>query len=122
MTNTIGTMKVRKLGTLEVSSLGLGCMGMSAFYDRGGVTEKDSIELIHKAIDLGINFFDTAEIYGPFTNEELLGKALKGKRDQVIIASKFGFRFENGKRVGLDGSASNVKAAVEGSLRRLNVD
>lgn len=122
MTHAIGTMKMRKLGALEVSSLGLGCMGMSAFYDRGGVTEKESIELIHKAIDLGVNFFDTAEIYGPFTNEELLGKALKGKREQVIIATKCGFRFENGVRAGLDGSAKNVKAAAEGSLRRLNVD
>src|SRR5580704_13275170 len=90
MSNISKTMKVRKLGTLEVSSLGLGCMGMSAFYDRSGVTEKESIELIHRAIDLGVNFFDTAEIYGPFTNEELLGKALKGRRDQVVVATKFG--------------------------------
>src|ERR1700728_2187600 len=112
------TMKMRKLGALEVSALGLGCMGMSAFYDRSGVTEKDSIALIHKAIDMGVNFFDTAEIYGPFTNEELLGKALQGKRDQVVIATKFGFRFENGERAGLDGSARNVRAAAEGSLKR----
>jgi len=122
MSNISKTMKVRKLGTLEVSALGLGCMGMSAFYDRSGVTEKDSIELIHRAIDLGVNFFDTAEIYGPFTNEELLGKALKGKRDRVVIATKFGFRFENGERAGLDGSAKNVRTAAEGSLKRLNVD
>ena len=86
---------MRKLGALEVSSLGLGCMGMSAFYDRGGVTENDSIELIHKAIDLGINFFDTAEIYGPFTNEELLGKALEGKAGSGNNCfRKFGFGFE----------------------------
>ena len=122
MTISTDTMKRRKLGALEVSALGLGCMGMSAFYDRSAVTEKESIELIHKAIDLGVNFFDTAELYGPYTNEELLGKALRGKRDQVVIATKFAFRFENGERMGLDGSAKNVKTAAEGSLKRLNVD
>lgn len=116
------TMKKRKLGGLEVSALGLGCMGMSAFYDRTDVTEKESIELIHQALDLGVNFFDTAELYGPYTNEELVGKALKGKRDQAIIATKFAFKFENGERVGLDGSAKNVKAAAEGCLKRLNID
>jgi len=122
MTTTTKTMQKRKLGALEVSALGLGCMGMSAFYDRASVTEKESIELIHRAIDLGVDFFDTAELYGPYTNEELLGKALKGKRDQVIIATKFAFKYENGERAGLDGSAKNVKAAAEGSLRRLQVD
>src|ERR1700693_2533032 len=100
----------RKLGQLEVSALGLGCMGMSAFYDRTGVSEKDSIELIHRAIDLGIDFFDTAEIYGPYTNEELVGKALKGKRDQVVIATKFAWKMVNGERMGLDGSPKNVRA------------
>ena len=122
MTKNTQIMHKRKLGALEVSSLGLGCMGMSAFYDHSGVVESESIQLIHRAIDLGVTFFDTAEIYGPFTNEELLGKALKGKRDQVIIATKFAFKFENGERLGLDGSAKNVKAAAEGSLRRLKVD
>jgi aryl-alcohol dehydrogenase-like predicted oxidoreductase len=122
MANMTKTMQKRKLGALEVSTLGLGCMGMSAFYDRSGVTEKESIALIHKAIDLGVNFFDTAEIYGPYTNEELVGKALRGKRDQVVIATKFAFRLENGERIGLDGSAKNVKAAAEGSLKRLNVE
>src|ERR1700722_4011181 len=115
-------MMTRKLGALEVSALGLGCMGMSAFYDRSSVTETESIKLIHKAIDLGVNFFDTAEIYGPYTNEELVGRALKGKRDQVVIATKFAWRIENGERMSLDGSAKNVKAAAEGSLKRLNVD
>jgi aryl-alcohol dehydrogenase-like predicted oxidoreductase len=115
-------MKRRKLGQLEVSALGLGCMGMSAFYDRTGVTENESIQLIHKAIDLGVDFFDTAEIYGPYTNEELVAKAIKGKRDQVVIATKFAWKIVNGERVGLDGSAKNVKSSCEGSLRRLGID
>ncbi len=122
MGSTTKTMEKRKLGELEVSALGLGCMGMSAFYDHSGVSEKESIALIHKAIDLGVDFFDTAELYGPYTNEELLAKALKGKRDQVIVATKFAFKFENGERLGLDGSAKNVKSAAEGCLKRLNTD
>ena len=118
-------MKKITLGTskLEVSRLGLGCMGMSAFYTGAGTDEAGSIETIHRAIDLGVTFFDTAEIYGPYTNEELLAKAFAGKRDRVVIATKFGtilHRTTNER--GLDGSAENVRLSVEGSLRRLNTD
>src|SRR5215471_17832214 len=92
-------LKKRKLGRegLEVSSLGLGCMGMSAAY--GVPDDRESIATIHRALELGCTFFDTAEVYGPFTNEELLGRAFKGRRDQVVIGTKFGFRFKDGKRV-----------------------
>ena len=114
----------RKLGSqgLEVSAIGLGCMGMSQSY--GPADEKESIATLHHALELGCNFFDTAEGYGPFTNEELLGKVFKGRRDQVVIATKFGFRFENGKQVGSerDSRPEQIRAAVEGSLRRLNTD
>lgn len=116
-------MEKRKLRELEVSALGLGCMGMSAFYDHSGITEAESIELIHKAIQMGITFFDTAEIYGPYTNEELLGKALTRElREQVVIATKFGFKIVNGERVGVDSTPKNIKAAAEGSLKRLKID
>jgi aryl-alcohol dehydrogenase-like predicted oxidoreductase len=118
-------MKKVTLGTnrLEVSRLGLGCMGMSAFYTGAGTDEAGSIETIHRAIDLGVTFFDTAEIYGPYTNEELLAKAFAGRRDRVVIATKFGtilHRTTNER--GLDGSAENVRLSVEGSLKRLNTD
>ena len=94
------TMSARKLGSqgLEVSAIGLGCMGMSQSY--GPADEAESIATLHRAIELGCNFFDTAEVYGPFTNEELLGRALKGRRDEVMIATKFGFRIKDGKQVG----------------------
>lgn len=114
----------RKLGShgLEVSAIGLGCMGMSQSY--GLADEKESIATLHRAVELGCNFFDTAEGYGPYTNEELLGRAFKDRRDRVIIATKFGFRFENGKQVGSerDSRPEHIREAVEGSLRRLNTD
>src|ERR671925_502906 len=115
----------RKLGNggLKVSALGLGCMGMSQSY--GSAEERDereSIATIHRAIELGVTFFDTAEVYGPFTNEELVGRALKGKRQQVVIATKFGWRIENRKSTGLDSRPAHIREAVEGSLRRLGTD
>jgi aryl-alcohol dehydrogenase-like predicted oxidoreductase len=115
----------RKLGPegLTVSALGLGCMGMSQSY--GSPEERDereSIATIHRALDLGVNFFDTAEVYGPFTNEELLGRALRGRREGAIIATKFGFKIEGGKIVGLDSRPEHIREVVEGSLRRLGTD
>lgn len=116
-------MKTRNLGANgpEVSAIGLGCMGMSAFY--GGADEALSISVIHRALDLGITLFDTAEMYGPHTNEVLVGKALKDRRDQAFIATKFGINY-NADRTKLmtDGSPANVRRAIEGSLQRLGVD
>jgi aryl-alcohol dehydrogenase-like predicted oxidoreductase len=112
----------RKLGRqgLEVSELGLGCMGMSHAY---GVPDDDeSVLTIHRAFDLGVDFFDTAEIYGPYTNEELVGRALRDRRDRVVIATKFGFRIESGKTTGTDSRPEHVRDAVTGSLRRLGTD
>ena len=119
-------MKYRNLGHgLKVSAIGVGCMPMIA----GGnivygedADPDEAIKTIHRAIDLGMTFFDTAQIYGPFSNEELLGKAIKGKRDGLVIATKFGFRFDGSKITGVDGSPANAKAAVEGSLKRLHID
>ncbi len=115
-------MKMRKLGRNgpEVSAVGLGCMGMSAFY--GGADEAQSIAVIHRALDLGVTLFDTAEMYGPHTNEVLLGKALKGRRDQAFIATKFGINRQPDGSAVTDGSPANVRRAVEGSLSRLGVD
>ncbi|MGO8765410.1 MAG: aldo/keto reductase [Limisphaerales bacterium] len=112
----------RKLGAqgLEVSEIGLGCMGMSHAY--GTPDDAESIATIHRAIDLGCTFLDTAEIYGPFTNEELLGRALRGKRHQVILATKFGFQFENGRRTGINSRPEHIREAVNGSLHRLGTD
>jgi aryl-alcohol dehydrogenase-like predicted oxidoreductase len=117
----------RKLGTegLTVSALGLGCMGMSQAY--GSPEERDereSIATIHRAIALGVTFFDTAEVYGPFTNEELVARALKGRRDEVVIATKFGFRIDGDQRslTELDSRPAHIRTAVEGSLRRLGTD
>lgn len=115
-------MKMRKLGQggPEVSAVGLGCMGMSAFY--GGSDEAQSIAVIHRALDLGVTLFDTAEMYGPHTNEVLLGKALKGRRDQAFIATKFGINRQADGSAITDGSPANVRRAVEGSLSRLGLD
>ena len=112
----------RKLGRqgLEVSMLGLGCMGMSQSY--GPADENESIATVHRALELGVNFFDTAEVYGPFINEELLGRALKGKREQAVIATKFGFRIVDGKNTGLDSRPEHVREVAEASLRRLQTD
>jgi aryl-alcohol dehydrogenase-like predicted oxidoreductase len=111
----------RKLGNgLEVSAIGLGCMGMSQSY--GPADEKESIATIHRALELGLDFFDTAEVYGPFVNEELLGRALKGRRQQAVIATKFGFRIENGKNEGMDSRPQHIREVIEASLRRLQTD
>lgn len=111
-------MQKRKLRNLEVSQFGLGCMGLTyAYGDYKKLDENEMIKLVHRAIDLSINFFDTAEVYGPHTNETLLGKAFKGKRDKVVIATKFGI-YENG----LDSSKERIIKSVEGSLKRLQTD
>ncbi|THG32984.1 aldo/keto reductase [Naasia lichenicola] len=116
-------MKTAQLGSgLEVGRVGLGCMGMSAFYTGSGVDEAESIRTIHRAIDLGVTLFDTAEMYGPHTNEVLLGKALGDRRDQVKIATKFGiYPAQDGGR-STDGSPERVRQAIEGSLSRLGTD
>ena len=117
-------LPMRKLGRqgLEVSMIGLGCMGMSQSY--GPADEAESVATLHRALDLGCNFLDTAEVYGPFTNEELLGRALQGRWAEVVIATKFGFRLEGGKQVGneRDSRPEHIRDAVEGSLRRLRTD
>ena len=116
-------MKTRKLGSegLEVSALGLGCMGMSEFYGRGD--EGESIATIHRALDLGINFLDTADMYGPFTNEQLVGRAIRDRRDNVVLATKFAnVRGENGEFLGIRGDADYVRQACDASLKRLGVD
>ncbi len=118
------SLEKRKLGSqgLEVSAIGLGCMGMSQSY--GPANEAESIATLHRAIELGCTFLDTAEVYGPYVNEELLGRALQGRRDEVTLATKFGFRIENGKMVGTDRDSrpEHIRQAVEGSLRRLQTD
>jgi aryl-alcohol dehydrogenase-like predicted oxidoreductase len=116
-------MKHVKLRDLEVSRIGLGAMGMSFGYTGAGSDDAESIRTIHRALELGVTFIDTAEIYGPYTNEELVGKALKGRRDDVVVATKFGFISHAGRASGeLDSSPASIRAAVEGSLRRLGTD
>ena len=119
-------MNYRSLGGgLKVSALGVGCMPMikggNIVYGEDADSD-EAIKTIHRAIDLGLTFFDTAQIYGPFQNEELVGEAIRGKREGLVIATKFGFRFEDSRITGVDGSAANAKAAVEGSLKRLGID
>ena len=119
-------MRYRKLRDLEVSAIGLGCMGMSAFY--GSTDEDEGVKTIQHALELGVNFIDTAQLYGPLTNEELVGRAIKGHRDEYVIATKFARRMDGAtpgdmSTVGaLDGSADHVRSSIEGSLRRLGTD
>ena len=119
-------MNKRKLGDLEVSALGLGCMGMSAFY--GSTDEDEAVATIQRALELGINFLDTAQLYGPMTNESLVGRAIKGHRDEYVIATKFARRMDGAtpgdmSTIGpLDGSAEHVRSSIEGSLARLGTD
>jgi aryl-alcohol dehydrogenase-like predicted oxidoreductase len=114
-------LQTRRLGQgLEVSALGLGCMGMSQLY--GERDDAESVATIHRALELGVTFFDTAEVYGPFHNEELLGRALAGRREGATIATKFGFRIVAGASAGLDSRPEHVREVVEASLRRLRTD
>ncbi|WP_405646838.1 aldo/keto reductase [Streptomyces uncialis] len=117
-------MRHVSLGGLDVSRIGLGCMGMSAFYTGAGTDEAEAVRTIHRAIDLGVTLLDTAEVYGPYTNEELVGRALADRRDEVVLATKFGILSHSGPgaRRGPDSSPRNIRAAVEGSLRRLGTD
>jgi aryl-alcohol dehydrogenase-like predicted oxidoreductase len=116
-------MKTRSLGAsgLQVSALGLGCMGMSQSFPPLP-DPRDMVSMIRTAVDRGVTFFDTAEVYGPYTNEELVGEALAPVRDRVVIATKFGFRFEDGRNVGIDSTPARIRAAVVGSLKRLRTD
>lgn len=118
---TLGTRKLGSQG-LQVSVIGLGCMGMSQSY--GPADEAESIATLHRAIELGCTFLDTAEVYGAYANEELLGRALKGRRDEVTLATKFGFRIENGRQVGTerDSRPDHIREALEGSLKRIGTD
>jgi len=117
------TMKHIRLGTLDVARIGLGCMGMSTAYTGAGTDDAESIRTIHRALDLGVTLIDTAEIYGPFTNEELVGSAIKDRRNDVVLATKFGLVSHSGGGAwNLDSSPANIRQAVEGSLRRLGTD
>jgi aryl-alcohol dehydrogenase-like predicted oxidoreductase len=118
-------MKYRMLGDgLQVSAIGIGCMPMirNGNINYGHADDDESIRTIHEAIDLGVTFFDTAEMYGPFSNEELVGEAIRGKRDGLVIATKFAMRWNGNEMAGLDGSPANARRAVEGSLKRLCID
>ncbi|MFE8015905.1 aldo/keto reductase [Streptomyces antibioticus] len=114
-------MKHISLGGLEVSRIGLGAMSMSAYYTGAGSDDAEAVRTVHRALDLGVTHIDTAEIYGPYTNEELVGRAVKGRRDRVVLATKFGGISYTG-RPGLDSSPASIRTAVEGSLRRLGTD
>ncbi|WP_445160061.1 aldo/keto reductase [Mycobacterium sp. Dal123C01] len=114
-------MKQAHLADLQVGRIGLGAMGMSAAYSIGGFDDAESIRTIHRALDLGVTLIDTAEVYGPYINEELLAGALQGRRDQVVLATKFGLISHTG-RDGLDSSPDNIRVAVDGSLKRLGTD
>src|SRR5882672_8766661 len=116
-------MKHVSLGKLEVSRIGLGAMSMAGYYNIGEGSDAESIRAIHRALDLGVTHLDTAEIYGPFTNEELVGRAIQGRRDQVVLATKFGLVSHSGGGPGtIDSSPVNIRAAIEGSLKRLGTD
>jgi aryl-alcohol dehydrogenase-like predicted oxidoreductase len=116
-------MKHITLGELDVSRIGLGAMSMSGYYNTGEGSDAESIRTIHRALDLGVTHLDTAEIYGPFLNEELVGRAIKGRRDQVVVATKFGLVSHSGGGPGvIDSTPTNVRAAIEGSLKRLGTD
>src|SRR3954454_3633796 len=114
-------MKTAKLGELEVGRIGLGAMGMSMASTGAGSDDDESIRTIHRALDLGVTLLDTAEVYGPYTNEELVGRAIRGRRDEVVLDTKFGLISHTGRQ-GADSSPEDVRAAVDGSLRRLGVD
>src|ERR1700678_1754334 len=115
-------MKTRKLGSLAVSALGLGCMGMSEFY--GQRDDAESIATIHRALELGVTLLDTADMYGPYINEELVGRAIEGKRDRVVIATKCGIVRDpsDPKKRGINGTAGYIRESCEGSLKRLRID
>ncbi len=116
-------MRLSNLGALDVSRMGLGTMGMSTAYTGAGEDDAESIRTIHRALDLGVTLIDTAEIYGPYRNEELVGQAIQGRRDQVVLATKFGMVSHAGDGLGvLDSSPANIRTAIEGSLQRLGVD
>jgi aryl-alcohol dehydrogenase-like predicted oxidoreductase len=114
-------MRTTSLGELTVSRIGLGAMGMSAFYSGAGRLDDQSVRVIQRALDLGVTHVDTAEAYGPYTNEELVGRAIRGRRDEVVLATKFGLVSHTG-RPGLDSTPAGIRLAVEGSLRRLGTD